>query len=235
MRLSSPRQWEPLTASRYPQHSHEAVAGQRVDPCDVGWCEPTNETDHGLELIESSPAPVAYLEVPFEALSLAFVQLAVEVLGHLVDQVDAGKIVGTRLPRVRQRSLFLRSGAPDEREPGFGPDGAWPTPPRDRGSRPRVLHPASGLRRRAGGSPVSDLPASPRGPSGPAPARQGHRPQRRGPPRPRVASPSDPAIRDDPAEGSDREGRPVPPQPRAWERAATGSAQRLPGRSLRSC
>src|SRR5687767_6819445 len=101
MRLSAPGNGEPLTASRYPQHSHEAVAGQRVDPCDVGRCEPTNETDHGLELIESSPAPVAYFEVPFHALSLALVQLAVEVFGHLVDQVDAGKIVGTRPSRVR--------------------------------------------------------------------------------------------------------------------------------------
>src|SRR5919106_3418239 len=113
-----------LTTSHYTQGGHEAVADQRVDACDVGRCEPTGEADHGLEMIESSPAPVAYLEVPFDALSLAFVQLAVEVLGHLVDQVDAGKIVGTRPPRVRHRPLFLRSGAPDEREPRFEPDGA---------------------------------------------------------------------------------------------------------------
>jgi catechol 2,3-dioxygenase-like lactoylglutathione lyase family enzyme len=86
---------EPLTASRCPQRSHEAVAGLRVDPCEVGRSEPANETDHVLELTESGPAPVAHLEVLFEALSLAFVQRALEVFGQLVDQVDAGKIVGT--------------------------------------------------------------------------------------------------------------------------------------------
>ncbi len=70
-----------LATSRYTQCRHEAVADLRVDSGDVGRCEPTNETDHGLELIESSPAPVANLEVPFDALSLAFLQFAVEVFG----------------------------------------------------------------------------------------------------------------------------------------------------------
>jgi hypothetical protein len=40
-------------------------------------------------MIESGAAPVAYLEVPFDARSLAFVQLAVKVLGHFFDWVDA--------------------------------------------------------------------------------------------------------------------------------------------------
>jgi hypothetical protein len=36
--------------------------------------------------------------MPFDARSMAFVQLAVEVFGHSVDQVDARQIVGG-LPR----------------------------------------------------------------------------------------------------------------------------------------
>jgi hypothetical protein len=71
-----------LTASHYPQCSHEAVADQRVDPCDVGRCEPTGEADHGLELIKRNAASLASLEVPFDGLLLAFVQLAIDVLAY---------------------------------------------------------------------------------------------------------------------------------------------------------
>jgi hypothetical protein len=40
------------------QRGHQAIAGQRVDPGDVGRREATNEVDHRLELIESGAAPV---------------------------------------------------------------------------------------------------------------------------------------------------------------------------------
>jgi hypothetical protein len=73
--------FEFLTASRYTQCSHEAVADQRVDACDVGRCEPTGEADHGLELIKSSAASLTSLKVPVDAPSPSFVHLAVEVLG----------------------------------------------------------------------------------------------------------------------------------------------------------
>ena len=50
-----------LAASRCPQCRHEAVTDERVDACDIGGRKPTGEANHGLELIKSSAASLAYL------------------------------------------------------------------------------------------------------------------------------------------------------------------------------
>jgi hypothetical protein len=74
-----------LTASGCTQCRHEAVTDQRVDACDVGSREPTGEATHDLELIKSSATPLAYLEVPFDAPSLVFSQVAIDIVGDHVD------------------------------------------------------------------------------------------------------------------------------------------------------
>jgi hypothetical protein len=92
-----------LTAPGCTQGGHEAIAGQGVDLCDVGCCEPTGHSDHCTELIESSAASWAFLQVAFDAPSLVLVQLAVEVLGHTVDEIDAREIVGVGPSRLCHR------------------------------------------------------------------------------------------------------------------------------------
>jgi hypothetical protein len=77
--------WSHLTTSHDTQGGDEPVADQCVDVRQVGRSEPTGDAYHGVELIKSSAAPLAGFEVLFDAPSLAFVHLAVEVLGQAVD------------------------------------------------------------------------------------------------------------------------------------------------------